>query len=212
VARVSLSFDNGPSAETPRVLDILARHGALASFFVIGQALESAEHRAHARRAREAGHWIGNHTHTHATPLGLLGPEASRAEITRAQKALGDLAHPDRLFRPTGGGGHLDRRLLSPAARDWLIEGGYTCVLWNAVPRDWDDQDGWGRRALAAIATLDHALVVLHDIPGACADGLDEFLTRLLGAGHAIIQDFPSPCVPLRRGDVTGDLDRYVTE
>jgi peptidoglycan-N-acetylglucosamine deacetylase len=45
----------------------------------------------------------------------------------------------NRFYRSFGGGGHLDRRLMSRAARDYLIQQKFTCVLWNVIPRDWDD-------------------------------------------------------------------------
>ncbi|MEK9722326.1 MAG: polysaccharide deacetylase family protein [Rhodospirillaceae bacterium] len=83
---VTLTFDNGPDAAvTPRVLDILAAHGVLATFFVVGERLAaSAAARAAVERARAAGHWIGNHSFTHTTPLGQLGGDAARDEIERA--------------------------------------------------------------------------------------------------------------------------------
>jgi peptidoglycan/xylan/chitin deacetylase (PgdA/CDA1 family) len=211
VARVTLTFDNGPSDVTPRVLDILARHGVRATFFVVGQSVASPEGCAAARRAHDDGHWIGNHTYRHETPLGLLGAETACAEIERAQQAIGALAHPDKLFRPSGGGGHLDRRLLNRAARDHLVAGAYSCVLWNNVPRDWEDPGGWVDQALRTARDQDDSLVVLHDIADACLDGLDGFLVRLSDHGHTLIQDPPVSCVPLRRGIVTGDLDRYVS-
>jgi hypothetical protein len=68
---VTLSFDNGPEPEaTPRVLDVLARRGIPASFFVIGAKLADPARRSLCERAQAEGHWIGNHTTTHAGPLG----------------------------------------------------------------------------------------------------------------------------------------------
>ena len=55
------------------------------------------------------------------------------------------------------------------------MAGRFTCVLWNAVPGDWTDP-GWVETALAQIAAQDWTLLVLHDVDGACADRLDEFL------------------------------------
>ena len=60
-------------------------------------------------------------------PLGRVDDAGRvRREIDLTQELLGDLAHPDRLFRPFGGGGNLDERLLNDAAVDHLVAGGYT--------------------------------------------------------------------------------------
>ncbi|MDA0170556.1 polysaccharide deacetylase family protein [Solirubrobacter taibaiensis] len=178
---------------------MLAARGLSSTFFVVGEALR--EHRALAERAHAEGHWIGNHTLTHPRPLGESGVEV--CEIEAAQAELGELAHPDRLFRPSGTGGELEPGLLSAAAVESLVAGRFTCVLWNAVPGDWTDP-GWVETALAQIAAQDWTLLVLHDVDGACADRLDEFLSRV---NADIVQGFPPACVPITRGAVTGSLD-----
>lgn len=211
---VTLTFDNGPHREgTPHVLDVLDRHGVKATFFVVGEQLDAPGGRDLAAEAASRGHWIGNHTLTHRTPLGeLTDKDEIVTEIQKAEALLGDLAHPDRLFRPFGGGGHLDQRLLSPEAVAYLTARNYTCVLWNCVPGDWADPDGWVETALQEIESREWSLVVLHDaVPGAMAH-LDRFLTRLREAGATFRQDFPEDCVPIRRGTVTADMTPYVRE
>jgi peptidoglycan/xylan/chitin deacetylase (PgdA/CDA1 family) len=214
MGRVTLSFDNGPHEDiTPRVLAVLARHAVKASFFVVGAKLRKPVLRGQAERAHNAGHWIGNHSMTHTFPLGEdRRPDAPEREIGAAQDLLGRLSHPDRFFRPFGGGGHLDRRLMSGAARDYLIQRKFTCVLWNVVPRDWEDPEGWAERALQACSADAEALVVLHDHLPAAVAKLDSFIHQLKDAGHAIVQEFPSACVPIVRGAVVQDLAPFLSD
>ncbi len=203
--RVTLTFDNGPDpVTTPVVLDTLADRGVRSTFFVVGEQLRSAAGQGLAARAVTDGHWIGNHTLTHTVPLGdLADPNAVRHEIDDTQALIGPLAHPDRLFRPFGRGGVVDRRLLGPSALDCLRVGGYTCVLWNCVPHDWDDPDGWVATALADVETRPWSVVVVHDLPTGAMDHLGEFLDRIADSGAVLTQDFPEECVPLRRGEPT---------
>jgi peptidoglycan/xylan/chitin deacetylase (PgdA/CDA1 family) len=213
VPRVTLTFDNGPEPDaTPLVLEALRRRGLAATFFVLGGKLADPARFALAERAHAEGHWIGNHTYTHARPLGecVGAPGHAEAEIARTQRALGPLAHPDRLFRPFGGGGRLGPHLLSPEARDHLLANRYTCVLWNAVPEDWRDADGWSERAFRQCLAVPHAVLVLHDLPGGAMRRLDRFLGRLSDAGARFAQDIPDDCIPMRRGVAAGSLDRYV--
>ena len=214
MARVTLSFDNGPDREiTPRVLDALARHAVKASFFVVGEKLRDPKLHHVAERTYDAGHWIGNHSMTHTIPLGEdRRPHAPELEIGAAQELIGPLSHPDRLFRPFGGGGHLDRRLLSRAARDFLVRERFTCVLWNVVPRDWEDPEAWIERALQACSVEPEALIVLHDYLPAAMSNLDRFIGQLKDAGHTIVQEFPASCVPILRGAVVRNLAPLVSE
>ena len=201
MAKITLSFDNGPDPTvTPRVLDILAGHDIAATFFVIGEKLAAPGGRELAERARAEGHWIGNHTYTHGTPLGEdRSADAPEREIGATQALMRGLSDARKLFRPFGGGGHLDSRVLSQAARDYLAAGGYTCVLWNSVPGDWKDAD-WAVAARRQVASQPWSLVVLHDIPGACVEGLDELLCELEDQGNDFVQEFPPDCVPMERG------------
>jgi peptidoglycan/xylan/chitin deacetylase (PgdA/CDA1 family) len=210
--RITLSFDNGPfPGVTPAVLDVLSRFGLPATFFVCGKDARDARKRAILERARAEGHRIGNHTETHTVELGATeDPDAPEAEIGAAQAALGDLAEPERWFRPYGGGGVLGPRLLGRAAVEYLCRGGYTVVLWNSVPRDWEDPAGWPERALADAARRDWTLLVLHDVPTGAMAGLPRFLERALAEGAELHGDLPPSCVPIRRGRIALPLDGLV--
>ncbi len=210
--KVTLTFDNGPEpAVTPRVLDCLARHGLRATFFVLGKKVSDPECALLTRRALAEGHRVGNHTFSHTTPLGDLGREAALDEFERTEQAIATLGdQPMRLFRPYGGRGTLGPHLLHPAVVEKLESGGYTCVLWNCVPRDFDDPDGWVDRAFTDCRTRDWSLVVLHDIPGGAMAHLDTFIRRLKDESVEIVQDYPPDCTPIVNGRIVLPIDPYV--
>jgi peptidoglycan/xylan/chitin deacetylase (PgdA/CDA1 family) len=210
---LTLTFDNGPeSGVTDSVLDTLARREVRATFFVLGHKLAMPERRKLAERAHAEGHWIGNHTWSHETPLGMLDDaRRTEAEISRTQAEIGALADPRRYFRPFGGGGNLDERLLNRAALDLLVRERFTCVLWNSIPRDWDDPEGWVDRALTQVAAQPWTLMVLHDLPTGAMTHLDRFIGEVRDRGARFRQDFPPECVPLVEGRVVGPVDSYVS-
>jgi len=210
---LTLTFDNGPEPDaTPQVLDTLAKHAVPASFFVIGKNLAMPGRRALCERAAAEGHWIGNHSYTHSGPLGLR-KEAGLAEreIGRTQHELGSLASPHRYFRPQGGGGKLGPHLLDVEAAEFLARGKYTCVLWNAIPRDWDDPDGWVERALVQCDERAWTLMVLHDLPTGAMRHLDGFLARVVDKGGRLRQDFPPDCLPMVDGIASPSLAKYAS-
>ncbi|WP_024506629.1 polysaccharide deacetylase family protein [Bradyrhizobium sp. ARR65] len=210
---LTLTFDNGPEPDvTPRVLDILRERGIKTTFFVIGRKLDDPARRRLASRARDEGHWIGNHTYTHSLPLGQQhDPACAEHEIGRTQALIGDLAHKKRWFRPFGGGGNLDDRLLKPSIVSYLARDQYSCVLWNAIPRDWDDPHGWVNRALDQCRAQEWTLMVLHDLPTGAMDRLEEFLDAADKAGARFRQDFPPACVPISAGTIVRPIDAYVS-
>ena len=213
MARLTLTFDNGPTpGVTERVLATLAERALPATFFAVGDKLKVPGALALAAQAKAAGHWIGNHTMTHTTPLGRrTEPDHPQREIAAADALLGELAEPERLFRPNAGGGVLGPHVLSRAAVEHFRRHRHTVVLWNCVPRDWEEPDGWAARALADIGRQDWTLLVLHDLPTGAMDRLPGFLDEVRARGVNVVQDFPADCVPIRRGEITGALDGLVT-
>jgi peptidoglycan-N-acetylglucosamine deacetylase len=214
VKRVTLTFDNGPTpGVTEHVLDILAAHRIKTTFFVLGKNLASPGGRAPAIRACSEGHWIANHSFTHSVPLGEQpGEEYARREIEDTQDLIADLAHPEKFFRPMGGGGLIGPHLLSGAALQLLRNGKYTCVLWSSVPGDWRDQDGWVEKGIADVAASDWAVVVLHDVNDACLPRLPEFLDRLESLQVEFRQDFPDDIVVTRHGEVVSPRISQIME
>jgi peptidoglycan/xylan/chitin deacetylase (PgdA/CDA1 family) len=209
--KVTLTFDNGPCLDgtTDHVLRLLKERGAKASFFVTGDQLRMPGARALAERASREGHWIGNHTMTHTIMFGESDDDSVlEREIGATQKMLEGLGHADRLFRPCGGGGVLDRRVLSRAAIAYLVENRYSCVLWNSVPKDWLADAEWVERCLDDVVRQDWSVIVMHDLPTGGMKFLPNLLDALTKVDAEIVQEFPNSCVPIRRGEVVGDLEQ----
>jgi len=212
LAQVTLTFDNGPESQaTPLVLDCLGQHGIKSTFFVLGQKVSTPTGLDLARRASLEGHWIGNHTWSHVGRMGEGTRQVALEEFERTEEALSWLVDQRvPLFRPRGGAGKLGRGLLHPAVVDRLTLGGYTCVLWNSVPGDYRDPDGWMERALADCRTREWSLVVLHDLPNGAMLHLDSFLRKLRDDGHRLTQDFPPECTPIVGGKIVQPLDGFL--
>jgi hypothetical protein len=83
-------------------------------------------------------------------------------------------------------------------------------VLWNAIPRDWNDADGWLPRALSQIEAEPWSLMVLHDVPSGAMRHLDRFLEEALARGVRLRQDFPAPCVPILDGQIVSPVEDYL--
>lgn len=169
------------------MLDTLARLDVPATFFVLGKKIAEPTRRVLTERAHAEGHWIANHTSNHDTPLGRLSGEMlTEDEIGRAQDLIGPLAHPDNFFRPFGGQGELGPHLMGRQVAGFLQSGGYTCVLWNVIPRDWDRETNatWPETAMEITAPLSHALIVFYDLPTGAMDHLEQSIKMVRDAGR----------------------------
>jgi peptidoglycan/xylan/chitin deacetylase (PgdA/CDA1 family) len=102
-AEMAITIDDGPDPNvTPQVLDILAQHGAQATFFCIGE--RAAAHPELCRRMLAAGHGIENHGARHPTLCALSGPAGWRREIEDGQHILQRITgQTPRFYRAVAG-------------------------------------------------------------------------------------------------------------
>ena len=100
---ISLTFDDGPDPEiTPRVLDLLDRHGARASFFCVGERAARFPRLVDAIARR--GHSVENHSQRHSYAFALYGPGRLRREIRTTQTVLAQMTgrRPEFFRAPAG--------------------------------------------------------------------------------------------------------------
>jgi peptidoglycan/xylan/chitin deacetylase (PgdA/CDA1 family) len=152
-ARIALTFDDGPSDWTPRILDVLAENKAKGTFFQIGEL--ASRHRTIAREVGVRGHEVGNHTQTHAR-LYLRSAEFVRKEIRAAQRTLEEVhGTAPKWFRPTYG----CRWFGIARAQEEL---GLTGAMWTAIGLDWKLDEGAVAARLSK-AARNGAIFCLHD-------------------------------------------------
>ncbi|MGA8939724.1 MAG: polysaccharide deacetylase family protein [Acidobacteriaceae bacterium] len=128
-AEAALTYDDGPNdVATDALLDVLARHNAHATFFMIGRFVR--ERPEIVRRVHAAGHLIGNHTQTHPW-LSFESSHVIREQLRDCNRALEDtISAPIHYVRPPHGA----RR---PAVFRAAEELGLKLVQWNAMGYDW---------------------------------------------------------------------------
>ncbi len=212
--RVTLTFDNGPvPGVTERVLEILEQARIRSTFFVIGKNLDKPAAAGLMRQAHAAGHWIGNHTLSHTVALGdRRERDYAVSEIEGAQARIGTFSQAEKLFRPYGNSGRLGPHLLSRAALEHLLAQDYRTIIWNNVPGDWRDPDGWVERCIAQVSLESWSVVVLHDIEAGCLVRLPELLRRLEDLGVTFEQEFPDSVTLTRGGRIANLPEGYVAD
>lgn len=176
---VWLTIDDGPSDDTPAVLDALDAHGAKATFFLVGE--RAARHPERVREILRRGHGIGNHSATHpARWFWALGPMRMRREIAGTQKILTDISgEPPRWFRAVVG-------MSNPFVHAALKVHGLARVAWSA--RGFDGVEADPQTVVARIERnlAPGAIVLLHEgaAHGRNVETLSLLLKRLETLGY----------------------------
>ena len=151
---VYLTFDDGPSEHTGLFLDLLARYGAKATFFQVGNRV--AGRASITRRIVANGHRLGNHTWDHRY-LPSMSDAGIRSEVDRASQAfVRATGRRPACVRPPGG-------FVSARVRRILANRGMRTAMWTIDTRDWSP-----RRSMSGVlAELNKArggsIVLMHD-------------------------------------------------
>lgn len=183
---VALTFDDGPDpASTPRILDVLAEHGVVATFFCVGA--RARRYPDLLRRIVAEGHAVGSHSDTHQ--VGELSPADTMADYRTGCAAVEDvLGRAVALFRPPHGSIDLPTawalRRSPLATRLWTIDPG------DYVPGTTVDHVA---RVVASAGAGD--VVLLHDVLEEAPDGAP--------SRDVVIEALPEAIEELRRRGLT---------
>ncbi|WP_420108616.1 polysaccharide deacetylase family protein [Mycolicibacter arupensis] len=170
---VALTFDDGPSPYTDRLLQILNDAGARSTFFLIGNKV--AADPAGARRISEAGMEIGSHTweHPNMTTIPAADVPAQFSKATDAIRAATGVT--PTLWRPPGG--LTDDAVNAQAA-----------ILWDVIPFDWiNDADTNATRYMLMTQIKPGSVVLFHDTYSSTVDLVYQFLPVLKANGYHVV-------------------------
>ena len=177
---IALTFDDGPTAATEQILDVLESNGAKATFFVVGRRIDA--WRDTVLRIHESGNEVSNHTFTHQSLLLPLADDEVARELRSTGEAIASVIGkaPPPFFRPPGG--RMDGRLLRLSG-----ELGYAIILWNIDPRDWENRNADMVYDHIMRGARDGAIIVLHDTHHATALAMEKVIPELIEQGYDLV-------------------------
>jgi peptidoglycan/xylan/chitin deacetylase (PgdA/CDA1 family) len=175
---LALTFDDGPSEYTDRILDALEKHNARATFFVRGDFL--AEHPQIVQRAEKLGNEIGGHTWNHPD-LTQLPEEEVRKEIGDTQAKLKEvLGHSPVIFRPPYGE-------VNGITKKVCREMGIAIINWSLDTWDWQTLNTDAIYNEATDAIEDRDIVLFHDQYDTTAKAVERLLPELSAKGYQMV-------------------------
>lgn len=177
-----LTFDAGfENGNTAPILDALKKHGVKATFFLVGNFLETEPDLV--RRMAAEGHTIGNHTYSHPDMSQISTEDAFRQELEKNESLYRSITGEEmaKLYRPPQG-------KYSEPNLQMAQKLGYHTVFWSLAYVDWyQDEQPTPEQAFEKLVPRVHpgAVVLLHSTSSTNAAILDELLTRWEELGYS---------------------------
>ena len=180
--RIYLTFDCGfENGSTPAILDALKKHQAPATFFIVGNYMETSPDLV--KRMVEEGHTVGNHTYHHPDMSKIGDKEAFRKELSDLEVLYEEtIGTPmTKYYRPPQG-------IYSEANLKMAKELGYKTFFWSLAYVDWyQDKQPSREEAFSKLIPRIHpgAVVLLHNTSKTNGEILDELLTKWEELGYS---------------------------
>ena len=173
---VALTYDDGPyPPATNRILDTLEKHGARATFFVVGSRIPV--YADCIRREAALGCEIANHTYSHPILTGCE-PETIREEIEKTDKLIKEYSlQTPSLVRAPGGA-------VSEKVRENVK---HPLVNWSVDTLDWDHRTPSKTIAVVKSRAFDGAIILMHDLHVPTATASETIIPWLINQGYQLV-------------------------
>ena len=172
---IALTFDDGPSDFTDRLLDCLEANNVKATFFLAGQEVEYFQEPV--KRMEELGCEIGNHSYDHPD-LTTLSADDAASQLSRTDQLIQDLTgHIATVVRPPYGS--YNDTVAETAARP--------LILWSVDTLDWETQNADSTVQNVMDNASDGQIILMHDIFKESVDAAEIFIPQLLQEGYQLV-------------------------
>lgn len=190
IRRVYLTFDDGPSANTDRILDILAQYGVKATFFVVGKNGYTEQY----QRIVEEGHALGMHSYSHRYSEIYASLDTYKEDLTKLHDFLYELTGEDcKIVRFPGGSSNTISKVNMQELIRYLNQENMVYFDWNVSSGDASgenkDANQIARNVLDQIDKYNNVVILFHDATGksTTVDALSEIIEKILESDNTVI-------------------------
>lgn len=172
---VALTFDDGPSQQTMRIVSCLLAYNSVATFFCVGQNVDAM--RQTVRSVRDFGMEIGNHSYSHPD-LAKLKPDGIRWQMDACSNAIYNaIGEYPSLCRPPYGS----------IGKDVLPSVGMPSILWAIDTLDWQTRNAEKTVEAILSSVKDGDIILMHDLYKETADAVEIVVPKLIEAGFQLV-------------------------
>ena len=172
---VALTYDDGPSIYTPRILKTLKENNSVATFFVVGNRVPMYSDTV--KKAYDMGCEIGNHTYEHKSLPNLSETEVKR-QISKTNKEVKKaIGEKPVIMRPTGGATNAN-------VKQWV---GMPSIIWSIDTLDWKTRNADSTKRAVLGHVKDGDIVLMHDLYSATATASETIIPELVRRGYQLV-------------------------
>ncbi len=175
---VALTFDDGPSGVTARILDSLEANGARATFYMVGNRMNS--YQSTIQRMQALGCELGSHTwdHTYLTRLSASGIHGNLNQFDSTLQAITGVRSVT--MRPPGG-------FINSSVQQALASYGQPAIMWSIDTLDWKTRNAQSTINSVLSKVRDGDIILMHDLYGATADAAAVLIPELISRGYQLV-------------------------
>ena len=175
---LALTFDDGPSEETERILAVLQEYNARATFCVIGNKVEN--YTTVVKRTLAGGNEIASHTWAHPK-LTTLGASSIRSQLERTNNVVKELTgYQIKVLRPPYGS-------VNKNVRSICADLGMSIALWQVDTLDWKTRNTTKTYNALMKEAKDGAIVLFHDLYSTTANAVEKAIPELIEKGFQLV-------------------------
>lgn len=172
---VALTYDDGPSRDTPTILKVLKKYNSVATFFVVGNRVSS--YKSTVKKAYEQGCEIANHTYSHQI-LTRLGTSGIKSQISRGNNAVKKITGKSPKVLRTPGGA--TNGTVKKAA-------GMPMIYWSIDTLDWKTRSASKTTSAVLNHVKDGDIVLMHDLHHCTAVASKTIIPKLVKKGYQLV-------------------------
>lgn len=175
---IALTFDDGPSEYTPHILDVLAEHGARATFCMVGNRISA--YRDVVARVAGEGHEIATHTWSHKR-LTTLSQSEIESQLRRCMDAITTASGASvAVMRPPYGAVNADVKAVCRKL-------GLTIATWSIDTEDWRTNNADATYSAIMNHVTNGSIILCHDVKPSTSAAMDRVIPALVSQGYQLV-------------------------
>ena len=175
VKQVAMTFDDGPSDQTTRLLNFLKQNDIRVTFFLVGNRMNS--YSSIVQRQAAEGHEMGYHSYAHANQPSLSSSQIT-SDFNKSNNILKNLTGKEFTVWRTPGGDYNSRVLSCVPVPH---------IMWSVDTLDWKNRNSYSVYSAIMNRAKDGSIILMHDLYGSTVDGATQAMKEMLAGDYEFV-------------------------